>query len=360
MVVSEARRAANRRNSLKSTGPKTPEGKEKSRANALKHGLCASVCVPEDLETVQRRSTDFFDTLKPQNLIHVWMVNQAALYSVRIERSQRMERRIRDKISLRAELTWDDDRRFEAEDIGRKLGKDPASAVEALRRTSHGCEWMMTRWAMLAHAADTQKEGWTDAQIKLAFDLLATPHEFREGRKPGLMIDLEGRVIDDGEDSAAVARREIEALKDHREIVADLDEVNQALAAADLTNEGDPELRRLRRYESALFNEDALVPETDHDSIALSGPRPEPPASVGDGTRADTGARTEASGRGRRRGVDARVHPAAVLPRTREKFPEPGQNADIPKILAGRREKRFRKAESRREANRRKAQKLRA
>ncbi len=359
MVVSEARRAANQRNSLKSTGPKTPEGKEKSRANALKHGLCASVCVPEDLETVQQRSTDFFDTLKPQNLIHVWMVDQAALYSVRIERSQRMERRIRDKISLRAELTWDDDRRFEAEDIGRKLGKDPASAVEALRRTSHGCEWMMTRWAMLAHAADTQKEGWTDAQIKLAFDLLATPHEFREGRKPGLMIDLEGRVIDDGEDSAAVARREIEALKDHREIVADLDEVNQALAAADLTNEGDPELRRLRRYESALFNkmrwclkqitiqspyrvpDPSLRPQWVMEPEPTPAPEPKHPDEV-----AAEGWTPEC------------IQPPFCL--EPEEFPEPGQNADIPKILAGRREKRFRKAESRREANRRKAQKLRA
>ena len=38
--------AANRANALKSTGPKTDEGKEISRANAYKHGMTAVVVIP--------------------------------------------------------------------------------------------------------------------------------------------------------------------------------------------------------------------------------------------------------------------------------------------------------------------------
>jgi hypothetical protein len=359
MIVSEARISANRRNAQMSTGPRTEEGKSRSRANSLKHALCASACVPENLELVQQRSREFFETLKPQNEVHVWMVGQAAIASIRIDRSQRMERRIRDKISLRAELTWDDDRRFEAEVLGRSLAKDPAATVEALQRTPHGCEWLMTRWAMLAYSADTQPEGWTADQTKLAFDLLYTPLLFRTGRKPGDTIDFDGRLVENGNDPAAVARREIAALKERREIAADLDEVERALASSDLTNEGDPELRRLRRYESALHNKMRWYLK----QITIQSPYRLPDPSL----RPTWAAEPEPALKPEPKSADEIAaegwEPAMISPPfdlTPDEFPAPGKDINLPAILSGRKEKQFRKAETRRASRRQKLEKLRA
>ncbi len=57
-MTTEAQTQANRANSQKSTGPRTPEGKAKVAQNALKHGLLAkqAVVVGED--------TDDFDLLR--------------------------------------------------------------------------------------------------------------------------------------------------------------------------------------------------------------------------------------------------------------------------------------------------------
>ena len=52
------------------------------------------------------------------------------------------------------------------------------------------------------------------------------------------------------------------------------------------------------------------------------------------------------------------IHPPFDL--EPDEFPEPGQVADIPKILKSRKQKRQAKAESRRESRRRKLDKLRA
>src|SRR3954469_3085094 len=147
MIVSEARLAANRRNAQRSTGPKTVEGKERSRANALKHGLCSSVVVPEDAEAVQERASAYYHTLRPQNEFHGWLVDQVAVLSLRVDRCQRIERRGRGQAPPRAELTWDDDKRLEAETLGSQISRRPGEIIEALRRTPQGCDWLMTRWA---------------------------------------------------------------------------------------------------------------------------------------------------------------------------------------------------------------------
>ncbi len=367
MIVTEARLAANRRNAAKSTGPKTPEGKARSRANALKHGLCASVCVPEDVELVQQRAYQWYYTLKPQTEYHAWLVDQITVISLRIDRGERIERRTRDRSALRAELGWDDDRRLDAEKLGAQLTRRPSEVAEALRRTPHGCEWLMARWAMLAHSADVHGE-WTAEQTRLAFDLLGTPAEFRAGR-PGASLDFDGREVESADDPAAVARREIAALKDRREAVADLDEVDRALVEADLTDEADPELRKLRRYESALHGRlrwclaqlQYVSPHIrPHPDLTPSWARPvetEPEAEIKPEPKAETPAEPVKARRLEKWEMPDPHPPFNLEP---HEGPLPGEKLDVVAVVAAREVKRLEKVEARREARRRKAEKLRA
>ena len=102
MPASEARILANRRNAALSTGPKTPEGKEASRANSLKHGLTGGgIVLPEgDAAEVERLAAAYWAETNASGEIGATLVRRAAINSVRMERaadqqSVAMTRRIR-------------------------------------------------------------------------------------------------------------------------------------------------------------------------------------------------------------------------------------------------------------------------
>jgi hypothetical protein len=88
MPTSKARINANRQNALRSTGPKTPEGKERSRANSYKHGLTgAGTVLPErEAAEVERRVVAFEEELQPSGEVGQALVRHAATMSVRMER----------------------------------------------------------------------------------------------------------------------------------------------------------------------------------------------------------------------------------------------------------------------------------
>ena len=201
-----------------------------SRANSLKHGLCALTLVPEDPELVKRRSLDLHEICKPQNDLDVWMVDQAALHSIRIDQCQQSERQVRTRISVRAELTWDEDRRFEAE----RVSADHPPGIR--RRPSKGgsdgllkgCDWLMGQWSLLAFTADTLK-GWSDDHNRLAFDLLGTPAIFRAGQKPGAACSTprEESSIPPQRPGGHGPSRDRQLARSARGVVAELDEYDQ-------------------------------------------------------------------------------------------------------------------------------------
>lgn len=66
--VTEKQLAANRANALASTGPRTPEGKARSRWNALKHGALAQAVIPPALEPFESRAAfeELLDILRAE------------------------------------------------------------------------------------------------------------------------------------------------------------------------------------------------------------------------------------------------------------------------------------------------------
>src|SRR5262245_66267859 len=90
-MASQAQINANRANALKSTGPRSVEGKSASRFNALKHGIdAASVVIPgEDPAYYDALAADYHRDFRPQSpseTFHVDTMLRADWQTPRLER----------------------------------------------------------------------------------------------------------------------------------------------------------------------------------------------------------------------------------------------------------------------------------
>ncbi len=77
-MATEKQIAANRRNSQKSTGPKTREGKFKSSLNALRHGVYSETHIikTEDAAIFSNLAQEILDELQPQTPTELELVDQ--------------------------------------------------------------------------------------------------------------------------------------------------------------------------------------------------------------------------------------------------------------------------------------------
>jgi hypothetical protein len=92
-MTSEKKAQANRQNALKSTGPKTPEGKDAVRLNAMKHGLlCQEVLLPgEDEKALRELSEHLWTELKPVGEMENLLVDRIIASHWRLRRLGRVE-----------------------------------------------------------------------------------------------------------------------------------------------------------------------------------------------------------------------------------------------------------------------------
>jgi hypothetical protein len=92
-VTSHRQIEANRRNALKSTGPKTEAGKEVSRRNAVRHGLTAETVISalEDAEDYQAFEAAITADFDAQSAVERELVLQLASILWRLRRAALME-----------------------------------------------------------------------------------------------------------------------------------------------------------------------------------------------------------------------------------------------------------------------------
>ena len=92
-MTSDKQAEANRRNALKSTGPKTPEGKAAVRHNALRHGLLSrDVLVPgEDEAALKELGERLRDELQPVGELENLLVDRIIAAHWRLRRLGRVE-----------------------------------------------------------------------------------------------------------------------------------------------------------------------------------------------------------------------------------------------------------------------------
>ncbi len=252
MTISPARLAANQANAAKSTGPRTRAGKARSRTNAVKHGLRALVVPVVDAATLHTRTVGVIESLRPQNEYQGWMCGRIARSMILLDRLAILERQTRDNAAHRAEFHWEEDQWREANRTAARLHRDPSRTVGQLQRSVAGCDWLITRWADLAHQADRQP--WTEAQQTLAHDLLATPPEFRAD-PPTHQVDAYGQVVVPELTEADLAHAQLAELRELRAAISDADETAQTLAMADLNDFGNRDIGRIQRHERALLSD---------------------------------------------------------------------------------------------------------
>jgi len=92
--TSEKQIVANRANALRSTGPRTSEGKARSARNARKHGFAATafpVIRLEEMYDVARLRADLVEAYRPVNSQELFAVERIAIAQQALLRSARLE-----------------------------------------------------------------------------------------------------------------------------------------------------------------------------------------------------------------------------------------------------------------------------
>ena len=195
MAATPAQVNANRINAQRSTGPKTVEGKEAARRNALKHGLTGGgVVIPgEDEQEVTIRAAALKEQLVADgDVLGGAMVRQIAIASIRVERAFRYETAMTAERMRKAPEVFDDGRLVLVQQILGEIEIDPVTIRRRLLAVPEGIDALIGRLrALRAQTESTRLIAWEEEEGKELDQLLGN----RPGQTPLSRVGLLTRGI---------------------------------------------------------------------------------------------------------------------------------------------------------------------
>ena len=154
-MATNAQTNANRNNSQSSTGPITQAGKDRSRENALKHGLTATVIAmpDEDPQVFADRWADWQSHLNPDdNPVDGYLVTMAVRTTLRLDRCDQIHNARAAKLARDAVASRREERIRDVEECSRQIVDDPDIAVRRLKLIPEGIEYLIAQWDHLRTA----------------------------------------------------------------------------------------------------------------------------------------------------------------------------------------------------------------
>jgi hypothetical protein len=186
-MATAAQIEANRRNSQKSTGPKTERGNGRARGNAVTHGMTARTILPvlphENPKELEDETQQAIAATKPRNSQELDLVCRVVRLEGELDRAERvatahLAHRVRMATRTGPETVGADELK-EVHELGSKLffvigmgpgysgatpDDYPAVIVRRLEESAEGCRWLLARWAELLNVINC-RTAWGDPEI---------------------------------------------------------------------------------------------------------------------------------------------------------------------------------------------------